>query len=120
MTHYMRLNSRPFSMIEKGLKTIELRLFDEKRKTVKTGDTIVFTNIESKNETLVCKVERLHIYESFEELYKALPLDKCGYMPEEIPTALPSDMEEYYSKEKQSLCGVVGFEISLLSKEASL
>ena len=34
---------RTFEKIEKGEKTIELRLFDEKRRTVRTGDIIEFS-----------------------------------------------------------------------------
>lgn len=43
MTHYMKLNTEPFEKIEKGEKTIELRLFDKKRRTVRTGDIIEFS-----------------------------------------------------------------------------
>lgn len=46
-------------------------------------------------------VEKLHIFANFEELYQILPLDKCGYLPEEIATASANDMEAYYSLEKQ-------------------
>ena len=42
MKHNMRLNHDPFVLIEKGSKTIELRLNDEKRSKIKVGDTIVF------------------------------------------------------------------------------
>lgn len=34
-THIMRLNNRPFQLIYSGNKTIELRLFDEKRQLIK-------------------------------------------------------------------------------------
>jgi len=39
---------------------------------------------------------------------------ECGYTEEDIDTALPEDMEEYYSKEKQAQYGVVGIKISLI------
>ena len=41
MKHYINLNPEPFEMIRSGKKTIELRLNDEKRKTISVGDTIV-------------------------------------------------------------------------------
>ena len=40
----MKLNPAPFAMIKSGKKTIELRLFDEKRQQIKAGDAIEFTN----------------------------------------------------------------------------
>lgn len=47
MTHEMRLNTQPFKKIKEGEKTIELRLYDEKRRGISAGDIIVFTCRES-------------------------------------------------------------------------
>ena len=38
----MKLNKEPFEKIKSGEKTIELRLYDEKRRKIKAGDTICF------------------------------------------------------------------------------
>lgn len=43
MKHCMKLNDNPFAAIEKGEKTIELRLYDEKRKKINVGDEIEFS-----------------------------------------------------------------------------
>ena len=48
MTHYMNLASLPFEQIVSGAKTIQLRLYDEKRQAVSEGDTIIFTNLADK------------------------------------------------------------------------
>ena len=42
MEFKMKLQSLPFSVIESGRKSIELRLYDEKRKQIAVGDTIHF------------------------------------------------------------------------------
>ncbi len=110
MVHKMNLNSSPFEMIKSGEKTIELRLYDEKRQQLKTGDKILFTNI-ANGETLNTTVVKLHRFNSFKELYKSLPLLQCGYTKENIDKATPSDMEQYYSVEEQRKYGVVGIEI---------
>ena len=112
MIHKMNLHPQPFEMISEGKKTIELRLLDEKRKQIAVGDSLVFTNTESGKE-LRCVVNKLHCFANFAELYAALPLDKCGYLPEELSAARPEDMELYYSPEKQRQYGVVGIEITL-------
>lgn len=109
--HNMKLNSSPFEMIKSGQKTIELRLFDEKRQQVKVGDKIVFTNTTT-GETLNTTVVKLHRFDSFDELYKSLPLLKCGYTSEDVDKAHPSDLEQYYSVEERKKYGVVGIEIS--------
>lgn len=112
--HMMNLNPSPFKMIREGNKVIELRLYDEKRQKISIGDVITFTNTENINDTLCVKVLDLFIFESFDELYKNLPLLECGYTKENINTASPCDMEKYYSKENQQQYGVVGIKITLI------
>lgn len=106
----MKLHPAPFEMIMSGKKTIELRLYDEKRQRIKVDDEIIFTNTNN-GETLNRTVKDIHIFESFYELYKSLPLLKCGYTEEDVEKALPSDMEQYYSQEEQEKYGVVGIEL---------
>lgn len=112
--HIMKLTPSPLKKIRSGEKTIELRLYDEKRKQVSIGDKIQFVNSENPNDTLTVSVKNLYVFESFAALYKNLPLLKCGYTEYDINTATPSDMDLYYSKEKQKQYGVIGIEISLL------
>ena len=45
MLHKMKLNESPFEMIKNGTKTIEFRLYDEKRQGVKIGDKIEFSKL---------------------------------------------------------------------------
>ena len=112
--HIMNLVPSPFQMIREGKKTIELRLYDEKRKSISVGDTITFVNTKDASETLNVRVVDLFVFDSFAELYKKLPLSECGYTKDDIDSASPDDMEEYYSKEKQKQYGVVGIKISLV------
>lgn len=112
--HIMNLFTSPFEMIKAGIKTIELRLYDEKRQSIKIGDSITFVNTETPEDILQAKVKNLYVFESFQKLYEALPLLKCGYTEENIHTASYADMDEYYSKEKQQLYSVVGIEIELI------
>ncbi len=109
-SHEMKLNPPPFAMIKSGAKTVELRLFDEKRQKIKEGDTITFTN-NSNGEKIRATVKKLHRFDSFADLYKSLPLLQCGYTAEDVDKAHPSDMEQYYSVEKQNKYGVVGIEL---------
>ena len=55
--HTMNLTPSPFKMIREGRKTIELRLYDEKRKAISIGDTITFCNTEDGSDTLSVRVE---------------------------------------------------------------
>lgn len=107
--HTMKLFPAPYAAVKSGQKTIELRLFDEKRQQIKVEDKIVFTNTAT-GETLNTTVVKLHRFDSFEELYKSLPLLQCGYTTEDVDKVHPTDMERYYSAEKQKQYGVVGIE----------
>lgn len=107
----MKLNDVPFETIKNGTKTIELRLYDEKRRKIKIGDTICF---KGKASTIKAIVKALNIFCNFDELYAALPLDKCGYTADELATASPEDMLEYYTKEQIEKYGVVGIEIEVI------
>lgn len=111
--HKMKLKPAPYEMIKNGRKTIEMRLFDEKRQLVKEGDRIVFTDTAT-GEKIVAAVVKLHRFESFGQLYETLPLLKCGYTEENVAEARSSDMEQYYSAEEQSRYGVVGIELRLI------
>ena len=53
VNHVMRLAPSPFEMIEAGTKTIELRLFDEKRRNLHVGDVIEFIHTENSSKTLL-------------------------------------------------------------------
>ena len=108
--HNMKLHSSPFEKIKSGEKTIELRLYDEKRQKIKEGDVITFTNT-STGEQLHKTVTKLHRFASFEELYQNLPLLQCGYTAEDVDTAHPDDMKQYYPAQEQEKYGVVGIEL---------
>ena len=116
MLHQMNLHAAPFEMIARGIKTIEMRLFDERRQKIKVGDEIVFTHADDATQTLRARVLALHVFPSFAELYANLPLLKCGYTEADIATADPADMDIYYSKEKQAQYGALGIEIELVTK----
>ena len=52
MLHQMRLQDAPFNSIKAGTKDIEMRLYDEKRRSIKPGDIIEFTNIVTDEKYL--------------------------------------------------------------------
>lgn len=110
MIHKMNLNAEPFNSIKNGYKTIEMRLYDEKRRLINTGDFIEFTN-KITNENISVKVIKLHLFNNFEELYKKFDKISLGYKENDIANS--NDMNVYYSNEEQEKYGVVGIEIKL-------
>lgn len=111
IVHRMKLAHEPFGLVYDGVKTIELRLYDEKRQKVKIGDVIRFEDIEDDTEVVYLIVEDIYIFDSFKELYENLPLTECGYTEENVANASWTDMNKYYSEEMQKKYKVVGFKL---------
>ena len=112
--HRMHLDPEAYAAIENGKKTIELRLYDEKRRRIQAGDILRFESTADELDVLYAQVTGMRFFASFDELYAALPLTACGYTAEEAKTASPRDMDRYYSPEEQKRWGVVGIELALL------
>ena len=114
MIHYMNLVPSAFRKIADGSKTIELRLNDEKRQRINVEDIVVF-NCSSTKDIITAQVSGLHKFSDFEELYKVLPLENCGYNKAELDTAHYTDMEQYYTKEQIEKYGALGIELCNVS-----
>ena len=108
----LRLHAQPFEQIKSGLKTIEMRLLDEKRQLYKVGDVLIFKKRPEEVETIKTKIVAMHKFPSFNELYKHFNKIQLGYLQNEV--ANYKDMEEYYSIQEQQNFGVIGIEIKLI------
>lgn len=111
MTHNLKLQNKPFYAIKNHQKTIEMRLFDSKRKLINAGDEIVFTNLEN-DKKICCKVLDIFVFKNFDELYKNFDKTELGYAKNEI--AKPTDMNIYYSLQQQQEFGVCAIKIKLI------
>ena len=110
----MNLRPDPFEKIKRGEKTIELRLYDEKRQQIQVGDIIEFVNTKDELERIEAEVLALYVFDSFTELFKSLPLIECGYTEETAKNASPADMNKYYSESLQRKYKALGIEIKVL------
>lgn len=88
-----------------------MRLNDDKRRKIQTGDIIEFTNT-SPLEKMSCLVVKIYNYKTFNELYENHTKVSIGYKEGEI--AKPEDMLTYYSEEDINKYGVLGIEIKVL------
>ena len=91
-----------------------MKLFPSPFERIQSGDDICFVNSDDPSQKLRAQVVNLFIYDSFDALYRALPLLECGYTEQNLETASPRDMDAYYTKEQQETYGVVGIQIQLL------
>ena len=109
MIHKMRLLESPFERTKNRTKTVEFRLYDEKRKQIKIGDKIEFSKLPDEKEKLVVEVIDLYIDNTFEELLK-----KLDFSQEEIDSKLKT-INSIYTKDQEKEYGVLGIKIKLLS-----
>lgn len=110
MLHKMKLNQEPFEKIKNGTKTVEFRLYDEKRRTVQIGDEIEFSKLPELQEKLLVKVIDLYKEESFAKLFKKV---FAGEDENEIKKRAES-MNRFYTSEKEKEYGVVGLKIKVI------
>ncbi len=64
----MGLNHDQFVLVQRGTKTIEIRLYDEKRSQLKIGHKILFTDLENDKQIMV-SVKQLYKFATFADLY---------------------------------------------------
>ena len=106
MLHKMKLQEDPFERIKNGTKTVEFRLYDEKRRTIQIGDEIEFSKLPELQEKLI----DLYKEESFEKLFKKVFV---GEDKEKIIEKAKS-MNRFYTPEQEKEYGVVGIKIEII------
>ncbi len=110
--HTMKLYPQCFELVKSGRKTIELRLLDEKRKAVKEGDVISFSNTET-GECIDCVCLELFYADSFVELFEQIgDNEACGSPKDATYAEMAQEMRAYYSEEAERKFGVVGIKIA--------
>ena len=107
MLHKMKLNESPFERIKNGTKTIEFRLYDEKRQQIKVGDKIEFSKLPDLQEKLEVDVMELYKEESFEKLFRKI------YSNDEEIELKTQRMYKIYSPEKEQQYGVLGIKVKI-------
>lgn len=101
MLHCMKLLEKPFNNIKNGTKTVEFRLYDEKRRKIKIGDKIEFTKLPELNEKIIVEVLDLYLANTFRELF-----EKSFASSEEVEKHMNS-IYTIYSKEQERQYGVL-------------
>ena len=104
-THHLNLAAMPFVSIADGNKTIESRLFDEKRQAIQVGDHIIFTNRENSRETIEVSVTNLFRHQTFHELFTAHPITAFGHASVDNAKI---EIDKFYTLEQQQQYGVLG------------
>ena len=110
-THQLTLATGPFNAITSGNKTIESRLYDEKRQKIQIGDQIIFTNRDNPSQNATVKVVGLLRYATFHDLFSHNDPRKFGG---ESVEWLENQMNGFYPLDKQLQNSVIGIEFILI------
>lgn len=104
----MKVHLHPdvFDIVVAGDKDIEVRINDEKRRTLKVGDTLVFLKRPLEDESIKKKVKALEYYNNFEELVDHYEMKRI-YLEGYTKEMYLKEMERFYTKEEQDKYGVV-------------
>ena len=123
-TFVMHLSDDMFEKIKAGTKTVETRLFDEKRQLVDIGDYILFVKESDKTQRVKRRVADMEVGRTFKEVFgatkyeyvdgnsvkqlrftpKMLGFDDCSTIE-----AMAEKMYDYYQEEQEKKHGVVSF-----------
>ncbi len=111
MQHQMTVQTKYYNLLKDGIKTVELRLFDEKRQKIKIGDKITFSDASNSNDNFEAEVIELHRANTFNDLFEKIDLKTTG---ESDPLVMIGTLEKFYPNSKQLEHSVVGIEIEKL------
>ena len=106
----MSLRPEYYEMVRSGEKDIELRLYDEKRRRMRNGDTVLIYNAQNRNDYIRAKIVRLHIARSFADLATKISMPRTGFAS---LNALMSVVSKFHDAEMESKYGIVGIELEI-------
>ncbi|PPA71890.1 ASCH domain-containing protein [Jeotgalibacillus proteolyticus] len=106
MEHVMGLFEEPFDSMKNGRKKVEVRLFDEKRRKIKIGDTIYFIKVPEQKTSLTRVVTGIKKYATFRELYEEIPASLMDAADRTIDQMMERTYKIYSPKQEKKM-GVV-------------
>ena len=112
MIHEMKLKPHYFDLIRDGSKIYEVRLYDEKRRTIKVGDEIVFKREPELIESVKTTVTEILLFDNFLSLASTIPANLLGFSGLESGE-IEKIYHEFYSVSDEIRYGVVAFRLEV-------
>ena len=113
--HTLNLNPIYFELIKSGEKTLEGRLYDDKRKGFNVGDKITFFKEPEKVETIDAIILNKYIFKSFDDMANELNKNDLGFA-NKTTKQMVDVYRNIYCLEDEQKYGVVIFKIKTLEK----
>lgn len=109
MEMIVHLHKEVFDIVKNGVKDVEIRVNDEKRRKLNVGDTLIFINSGDENEKIKAKVTALVHFNDFTEVADYYKMEKI-YLKETTKEEYLELMSKFYSDEEVKRYGVVAIE----------
>lgn len=111
--HTLGLREEYYNLVKSGEKTIEGRLFDEKRQKYNVGDYICFCKEPKREEKIKAVILDKLEYKSFKDLIKGVGVNVLGFK-NQTPKQVEQIYKSIYSTENEQKYGVVGIKIMVI------
>ena len=105
----VHLHKEVFDIVSEGVKDVEVRLNDEKRRQLKVGDKLIFISRGNYIDQITATVKKLVYFKDFVEVTKAYEMKRI-YLEDTTLEEYLELMNKFYSKEEQEKLGVVAIE----------
>lgn len=102
----VHLHEDVFEIVKNGVKDIEVRVNDEKRRKLHIGDTLIFLKRPLEEEQIRATVTGLEYYSNFAELVKHYDMKRI-YLSNYTEDMYLKEMSRFYTDAEQHEYGVV-------------
>ena len=108
----VHLHPEVFDIVLDGKKNVEIRVNDEKRRSLKIGDTLLFLKRPEEIEKISAIVTNLVYFDDFSQVVNAYDMERI-YLKETTKEEYVNLMHKFYSDDEVSKYGVVAIEFEI-------
>ena len=113
MEMIVHLHPEVFDIVKNGIKDVEIRVNDLKRRQLQVGDTLIFLKRPDEKEKIKATVKNLVYFSNFNEVVDYYEMKRI-YLNNISKDEYLSIMKKFYSDDEVLKFGVVGIEFMLL------
>ncbi len=113
MEMVVHLHPEVFDIVKDGVKDVEIRVNDLKRRKLNVGDTLIFLKRPDEVEQIKGVVKKLTYFSNFNEVVDYYEMKRI-YLNETTKEEYLKLMSNFYSDDEVNKYGVVGIEFMLL------
>lgn len=111
-----KITDEVYNWINKGIKNIEIRLYNEKSSKIKINDVINFKVLDNEEKNIKVRVTDLLIYKDIETLLKDVDIKNITNVDEETLTKL---LYQIFGEEKVKSHNIIGIKFEVINDKTT-